>query len=463
MTEAPSERGSLPYVCAISIVAAMGGFLFGYDLAIFSGAVIFLEKAFRLSSAGLGFAAGSAILGCIAGAIAAVGVADRLGRNNAFFIAAATFAVSAVMTAVAGTFAVFCAFRCVGGVGVGLASVVSPMYIAEVSPARIRGRLVTLNQFAIVIGAIASIVVAYILASYVSDRTSWRWMFASECVPIVGFAIALPLIPQSPRWLLQKDRVEEASRVLTRIAGPDRARAELAAIGEALRAERGSLRDLLAPGVRTALLVAVALAFFQQWTGNSPIGIYAAKIFQQAGFEESADAIKQALIMHIFKLPCVIAAIWLVDRFGRRPLLLAGTAGMGIGAILLGALFASQARGLPVLAAMLLSVLAFETTMAPIAWLVMSEIFPTRLRAVGMGVASFVLWVSAYTVWQAFPSMAEFSEHRLGTWAGAFWFFAAVCAAAFAFAWKMVPETKGKTLEEIARHWVVGAAPPRRS
>jgi len=463
-TSSPSfpEEGRKFYVYAVSVVAAVGGFLFGYDLAILSGAVILLKKAFALSDAMLGFAAGSALLGCAAGSAGGGWLADRVGRKRSFFVAVVLFGVSAVGTAIPKTIGTFCLYRAVGGVGVGLASVLSPMYIAEVSPARIRGRLVTLNQLAIVVGAISSIAAAYLLARGLPDEVSWRWMFASELVPILVFAAGLTLIPRSPRWLFQRGRAEEAYRVLCMIDGRRNAEAAVKEIEEEVSLETGRFTELFAPGVRVALLIGVALAFFQQWTGASPMGIYAPVIFQEAGFKTTTGALSQALVMHLFNLPCVLLAMWLVDRFGRRPLLLGGTLFMAGSLVLVGLVFMTAIPKYLVLPGMILTMLSYNLTLAPLVWLIISEIFPIRLRGKGMGVAAVVLWLSCYAVWQAFPIMAEFAKEKAGSMAPVFWFFAFLCAAAFLFGWVAVPETKDRTLEEIAAGWVKRGGGRRR-
>jgi sugar porter (SP) family MFS transporter len=461
------------YVYLVSLIAAVGGFLFGYDLAVISGAQLFLQERFQLEPAQLGFATSSAILGCIIGPILGGTLSDAVGRRRTLIIAAALFGISAVGTALPKTILQFNVFRIIGGMGVGLASVVSPMYIAEIAPARIRGRLVTLNQFAIVIGSVGSIIVAYFLALYVSpghwnpdaflssyltEGNVWRWMFGLECVPILAFLIALNFIPQSPRWLMQKNRAHEALVVLTRIDGPASAEAEVKEISESLllesEAKAATLKELWLPGIRIALLVGIALAVFQQWSGANALGFYAPIIFREAGFQQASDALFQTVLMQLFNIFCVILALWLVGRFKRRPILLVGTYGMVVGLTVVGAVFALKAKGMFVLLAMLATMLAYQISLAPLAWLIISEIFPTRVRAKGMGIASICLWISCYTLLQTFPSIKYYLEHLSGSAAGMFCVYAVVCLVAFVFCFKMVPETKDKTLEEIAKAWL---------
>ncbi|MBI2843666.1 MAG: sugar porter family MFS transporter [Armatimonadetes bacterium] len=443
------ERLNKVYVYLVSAIAAVGGFLFGYDLSIISGAAIFLRREFDLNSFQMGLAMSSALIGCVIGPLFGGGLSDRFGRKRTLVLTSVLFGVSAVGTALPRNILEFDLFRIVGGVGVGLASVVSPMYIAEISPARIRGRLVTINQLAIVVGSLSSIIVSYFL----SFSESWRWMFASECAPVLLFAAGLAIVPESPRWLVQRKRLTEALDVLARIEDRERAELEVKEISSSLTRETSTLRELLRPGMRTALLIAVALAVFQQITGVSTLLFYTPIIFQRAGFEQASNAILQTIIVNVWNLSCTILALWLVDRLGRRPLLLFGTAAMGVGMILMGALFHLNLSGTYLLLVMFLCVGAYVVSLAPLAWLIMSEIFPTRIRGKAMAVASLSLWISAFVSVQAFPSLVEYLEKVAGSPAGAFWAYAVVCICAFIFGWRMVPETKGRTLEEIASSW----------
>lgn len=436
------------------MVAAVGGFLFGYDLAVISGAIIFLKKYFSLNPTQMGFAVSCAMLGCIAGPILGGTLSDRLGRKKTLMMTASLFAVGAVGTALCGGLWQFNAFRILGGIGVGLASVVSPMYIAEVAPARIRGGLVTLNQLAIVVGVIASYIVSYCL-SLSGGPEIWRWMFASACVPVILLLIGLSFVPESPRWLAGKNRKKEALSILIKIDGQESAAAELDDIAASLTERSGTFLELFKPGIRTALLIAVCLAAFQQFTGASPLSFYTPVIFQNAGFTSASSALQQSLIVNVWNLICTVFTIWFIDRFGRRPLLLGGTALMAVGLVLMGLFFYLHLSGYYVMAMMLFISAAYGASLAPLAWLIMSEIFPTQLRGRAMAVASVVLWVSAYTGAQIVPPLISFFERVQGTGAGVFWLFACVCVVAFLFSWRMVPETKGRTLEEIGRRWKV--------
>jgi SP family arabinose:H+ symporter-like MFS transporter len=268
--------------------------------------------------------------------------------------------------------------------------------------------------------------------------------------------VGLLFVPESPRWLVQKDRDTDALALLTRIAGAPEARTEITAIRKSMTQETGTLAELFAPGVRTALLVAVALAVFQQYAGVTVLQYYAPSIFQQAGFAEASEAIGVTLILNIWNLLCTVTALWLVDRLGRRPLLLQGLLGMALGHVLMGLFFHLHITGVAVPLVMMLSVAAYVTSIAPLAWLIMSEIFPNRIRGKAMALASTSLWVAAYTANLVFPVLTKSFDDRFGSTAGVFWLYAVVCLLAFWFSWGYVSETKGRTLEEIADSWAKG-------
>jgi len=438
-------------VYLIAMVAAVGGFIFGYDLAIISGAMIFLKSEFALSPNQLGFAIGCALLGCLIGPILGGTLADRLGRKRTLIIAAFLFGVSAIGTALPRNIYEFNIFRFVGGMGVGLASVISPMYIAEMSPARMRGRLVTINQLAVVVGLLSSGIVAYFL----SFGEHWRWMFASESAPILLFIVGLALVPESPRWMVQKNRLKEAMDVMTLIDGRQNAEVEMKEIAGATE-KKGTLAELVRPGMRIALIIACALAIFQQITGVSILLMYMPIIFQKAGFHQASDAIFQSMIVNIWNVLCTIAAMLVVDRIGRKPLLLLGTAGMAVGLALMGAFFHWQKTGVYVVLTMFICVGAYVVSLAPLAWLIMSEIFPNHLRGKAMGIASLCLWIACFLTARYFPPLVAHFESEYGTPASAFWLYAGISMLAFLFSLVVVPETKGRTLEEIGASWTKG-------
>lgn len=448
-----SSGGSMGYVLVLAGVAALGGLLFGYDTAVISGAIGFLRDRFQLDPWWTGWAASSALVGCIAGAASAGVLSDRLGRRNVLVWTAVAFFLSAVGSAVPRNLTEFILARILGGWGIGAASMLSPLYIAEVSPARIRGRLVSLNQLAIVSGMV---IVYYVNAQIASlgdtawnVTLGWRWMFGSEALPAAAFLVLLFFVPESPRWLTRQGREAEAAAVLARVGGSEHARQEMDEIRAAIAAEGGSLLDLVRPGVVAALGIAVALAIFQQITGINVVLYYAPEIFKSAGLDAS-KAINDTVLVGLVNMAFTLVAIWLVDRLGRKLLLLAGTAGMGASLALLGAAFYfHMEKGPWVLLCTLLYVASFASAMGPVVWVIMSEIFPTGIRGRAMSVATVCLWVFCYAVSQTFPVM-------LWLWGGAitFWFYAGICLAAILFIALAVPETKGKTLEEIERMWL---------
>jgi sugar porter (SP) family MFS transporter len=443
------ERSRRAFVVRIAVLAAIGGFLFGFDISIISGAIIFLQPEFHLSPMQEGFAVSSAAIGCIAGPLVAVGLSDSIGRRRALLVAALLIGGSAIGTALPRNMWEFCLFRIVGGIGVGLSSVVAPMYISEMSPAKWRGRLVSVNQLAIVVGLFSSIVASYVL----SFGGHWRWMFATECLPVLVWLVGLVSLPESPRWLMAKERPDEALDLLMKTEGPAEAPVALREIQESIGEETGTFGELFQPGIRKALLVAVVLAILQQMTGVSILLIYAPTIFESAGFHVASDAIWQATPLNIWNIICTVLAIWFVDLWGRRPLLLIGAAGMAVSLTLLGLCFHFGWSGYAVVAVMFLCVGAYVSSLAPLAWLIMSEIFPTRIRGRAMSIAGVALWCSLFTGSQFFPSLTAFFNDHYGSPAGVFWLFAGVCVFAFGFSWFMVPETKGRTLEAIAASW----------
>lgn len=444
------NRGDRLYVSLVSVVAATGGFLFGYDLAVVSGAIIFLQKQFDLNTYQLGFAIGSAQIGCIFAPFFAGPVSDRWGRKRALFAAALLFAIAAVGTALPRNMTEFNTFRILAGVAIGLASVVSPMYIAEVSPAAIRGRLVSMNQFAIVIGAMASYGVSYLY----SFSGNWRMMFACAAVPTLALMIGLLFIPESPRWLAQEGRFDDAFQVMSRIEGKASAQKEVEAIRTTIGEESGKWRELLSPGVRMALIVGVGLCLFQGWSGGSAVNFYAPLIFQKASSVGASRAIFETLLLNFSSLVFTTVALILVDVVGRRPLLLLGSAGMALALFFLGLGLYHGAPGIYIVIAVFVFNMFYQISVAPLAWLILSEVFPTRLRAKGQSAGTLAVWVSTYLSNQFLGPLMSYFEKTFGSVGPAFWIFAAVCILILVFGWKMVPETKQRSLEEIAGWWL---------
>jgi len=446
----PRDESNLNrYAFRIAMAAAIGGFLFGYDISIISGALIFLKSEFSLDPYQEGFAVSSAALGCILGPLVAAALSDKIGRRGTLVVSAILLFVASLGTALPNDMITFNAFRILGGVGVGLASVVTPMYIAEMAPARLRGRLVSVNQLAIVTGLFLAIVVSY----WFSFSGNWRWMFGSECLPALAWLGLLFALPESPRWLVEKGRDAAALGLLTKSEGVEQSGAALEEIKESLREEVGGWSELFQPGTRVALLVAVMLAIFQQVTGVSILLVYAPTIFMSAGFNLPSDAIWQAIPLNIWNIICTATAFWLVDRWGRRPLLLTGTAAMAVGLVFMGLCFHYHWTGYAVVVMMFLCVGAFVGSLAPLAWLIMSEIFPTRVRGRAMSIAGISLWIAFFATSQFFPYLRLYFEREYGSPAGVFWLFSGVSLFAMLFCWRLVPETKGRSLEAIAASW----------
>ena len=437
----------------------MGGLLFGYDTAVISGAIGFLRIHFQLSAAEMGWAASSALVGCIVGAGIAGVVSDYAGRRKAMIVAAVLFAASAIWSAFAPDVSQFAAARILGGIGVGMASMLSPLYIAEVSPAEIRGRLVSYNQLAIVGGILVVYFVNYFIEGLGTEawniEQGWRWMVGSETLPAVVFFFLLLSVPESPRWLLKQERTAEARVILRRVGGEDHAAHEIASIEAALQQETGSLSQLFQPGMRVAFAIGLILAILQQVTGINVFMYYAPEIFKQLGSGTSA-ALLQTILVGTFNLTFTVVAILTVDRLGRKPLMMIGSAGMGISLFAISAAAFSGDPGLWVLVFMLSYIASFAMSLGPVVWVVISEIFPTRIRGRAMGLATLALWGANYIVSQSFPILNEHPwlvEHFHHAFP--FWLYGAMCIVTVLFVWRFVPETKGKSLELIERLWEV--------
>lgn len=443
-----ADRGSLLYLCLIVLVAALGGLLFGFDTAVISGTIGFFRAEFGLTPAMVGWTASSALVGCMLGAMLAGVSSDLFGRKKVLLLSALLFTVSALWCGLARTAAELVAARILGGMGIGIASMLSPLYIAEVSPPRLRGRLVSLQQFAIISGILGAYFTnSLVLHTELSDPAKWRWMFALGAFPAAIFFVLLLLVPESPRWLVKQGVLDRARDILARVAGTEAADAEMAEIQLALAHEGGSLAELLRPGLRLALLVGIALAVFQQITGINAILYYAPEIFKSAGSEASA-AFNDTVWIGVVNMLFTIVAIGLIDHLGRKPLLIAGTIAMGMALVLVGVAFFCRVSGPGLLAVIVAYVAAFAASQGPVVWVIISEVFPTRIRGLAMSIATVCLWAACFLVSQTFPILVA----SVGS-AATFWIYAVMCALTVAFVWRFVPETKGKSLEEIERHW----------
>ena len=440
-------RANRAYSYRISLVAAIGGFLFGFDTAIINGAIVFLKRHFAWTEFQTEVAASSLLLGCVLGVSVAGALSDWLGRRRLLAGSAILFAVSSLATAIPNSLPQFCAARLVAGIAIGMASMLAPLYIAEISPADIRGRLVSLNQLAIVTGILVSYVVGWGLSGV--GESSWRWMFASAFVPSCLFVFALFFVPESPRWLAKEGREEESLSVLRRV-GETVPEQRLREIKATLAEESGSVADLFKPGMRRLLVIGISLAILQQVTGINTILYYGSIIFtEQVGEKSASAALFANVVIGAMNLVCTIAALFVIDRIGRKKLLLIASGGMGISLFALGALFrVSASAAIPILLLILCYVASFSIGMGPGVWVVLSELFPTKVRGRAMSLATIALWIACLVITLTFLSLV-----KAVTVSGAFWLYGALCAFTFFFVWRFTAETKGKTLEEIERSW----------
>jgi sugar porter (SP) family MFS transporter len=447
------------YIWAITLSAAMGGLLFGWDWVVIGGAKPFFERYFDIGDnpSLSGWANSCALLGCFVGATVGGACSDRFGRKPLLVGSAVLFAVTSIGIAVSTSFPAFIAWRIAGGVAIGLASSLSPLYIAEIAPPRVRGALVAVNQLTIVVGVLAAQLInwwivrdlppgaseAFIAESWFG-QTSWRIMFAVTAIPSIVFVIAMLAAPESPRWLAARGRKEAAERVLSRLGGPGYAHTGLKEIDATLRGgSAAKLADLLHPSLRRALVLGVTLAVFQQWCGINVIFNYAEEIFQAAGFDISTVLANIAWTGSV-NLVFTLLALRLVDRAGRRPLMLAGAGLLTLIYAALATAFAMGVGGVVALVLVLAAIAVYATTLAPVTWVVISEIFPNRVRGTAIAVAVGALWLASFALTFTFPVI----NAALGA-SGAFFLYAFVCAAGFVFVLKAMPETKGRALEDI--------------
>ena len=445
-------NSNLKFVSLISGIAAIGGLLFGFDTAVVSGAIGFMQQRFALDEFQVGWAVSSLIVGCIGGAAAAGLLSDRYGRKKAILAAAILFIVGSLGSAIAGTFSWYILARIVGGVGIGITSTLCPLYNAEISPAKYRGRLVALNQLAVVTG----IFVVYFINSYIAGlgdqawnvSTGWRWMFGVGVLPGILFLALLFFVPESPRWLIKQGRASEALPVLIKIHGEELAKQEVLDIKESYRQDAGPLRDLLRPGLRLALFVGIGLAVLQQITGINAVMYYAPEIFKATGAGTNASLV-QTILVGFINFAFTILSIWLIDKVGRKALLLVGSTVMTISLAAIGtAFYTGHTSGSLVLFFVLTYVAAFAVSLGPVVWVMLSEIFPNRYRGRATAIASMALWFADYVVSQSFPPLLSFAGPGV-----TFWGFGFMSLVTLLFTWKLVPETKGKTLEEMESLW----------
>ena len=448
------------YVWVISAAAALGGLLFGYDWVVIGGAKPFYETYFRLDSQELiGWANSCALVGCLAGSIVSGLISDRFGRKKLLILSALLFAVSSLLTGWAWSFSSFITWRILGGVAIGIASNVSPTYIAEVSPAMWRGRLVSLNQVTIVVGILGAQIVNWLIAQPVAvgatpeqiriswnGQVGWRWMFTAVAVPSLIFFFSSLFVPESPRWLAKNRKREQARATLVKIGDERYADDALIEIEAALAAEslHGVQRsELFSPAVLRILGIGVFLAVLQQWSGINVIFNYAEEVYRNAGYGISG-VMFNIVITGAINLVFTLAALGFVDRIGRRPLMLFGCAGIGISHLLIGIAYRAHVGGLLLLIFTLAAIGCYAMSLAPVTWVLISEIFPNRIRGAAVSIAVSALWIASFILTFTFPLIL----HAIGS-ASTFWLYAGICFIGFIFIWRRVPETKGRTLEQI--------------
>ena len=447
----------VPLIIAAS-VSTLGGFLFGYDNIVISGAIGFLSQLFHLDASGIGWAAGCALVGCIVGCGAAGPVADYLGKKKGLALCAVCFGLSSVGMLFAVNLRQFVLWRLIGGLGIGAASVISPNYIAEIAPTRVRGRCVTLYQLGIVVGILAAVFVNMLIQRMGDEvwniTTGWRWMFLAGIVPAILFGLMILPAVESPRWLMKMGRRDQAVDVLARMNGADAALREGTEIENALATEEGHLSELFTT-FRRPLLLGIMLAALQQVSGITPIFSFLPEIFRTAGTATS-DAFFQSVLVSLINLLFTLFALWLIDRAGRKTLILAGTGLQFVSLALVGWFYHVHGSGLAVLIFVMSFVAGHAFGNGVACWVIISEIYPTKVRGRGMSIATTALWLVGYLGNQLFPIM----QKHLGS-DGTFWAFSAgALLTLFLVGW-LIPETKGRSLEEITRLWIQEKASTR--
>jgi len=438
-------------------VSALGGLLFGYDNIVISGAIHYVALCFNLDAAGVGWAAGCALIGCTAGAAGAGAVVDRIGLKKGLGICAGCFALSSLGMWFAASLTQFVIWRLMGGLGIGAASIIAPMYIAEIAPARLRGRLVTLYQLGIVLGILAAVFVNMLIQRMGDETwntsTGWRLMFFVGIVPAVLFGVTIIPAVESPRWLMKIGRHEEALSVLSKINDRPTAVTESAQIQESLSIEEGHISELLTT-FRRPLLIGIMLAGFSQLSGITPLFSFLPEIFRSAG-NATGDAFYQSVLVSLVNLVFTLCALWLVDISGRKKLILAGTLLQTISFAWVGWFYHIHGSGWAVLIFVMTFVAGHAFGNGVACWVIISEIYPTKVRGRAMSIATTALWVVGYLGNQTFPLMQKYFGSD-----GTFWVFSSAALLNLLFVWWLVPETKGRTLEDITKFWAAGKSLP---
>jgi sugar porter (SP) family MFS transporter len=464
----PNSRPNTPanldygYVWLISVVAALGGLLFGWDWVVIGGAKPFFERFFQIqnNAALSGWVNSCALIGCLGGALTSGVLSDTFGRRRLLLASAALFAITSVGNGLAGSLGLFIFWRMLGGVAIGLASSLSPMYISEVAPAAMRGRLVSVNQLTIVVGVLmAQLINWWLVRGLPSGATDdfivhswfgqqgWRWMFALTAAPSLLFVLGMLAVPESPRWLISRGLTDRARAILARIGGDEYADVEIREVRAAMTQDSKEsgvrVADLFRPGLAKVLVLGIVLAIFQQWCGINVIFNYAEEIFRAAGYDISS-VLKNIAWTGSVNLVFTFVALGFVDRVGRRPLMLIGSFGLAAIYLVLGFCYHRHVTGLPVLLLVLAAIGFYAMSLAPVTWVVISEIFPNRIRGAAMSVAVMALWIACFLLTYTFPIL----NRNLGA-SGTFWLYGLICVLGGIFIAAKLPETKGKTLEEI--------------
>jgi len=443
-----------PLVYVAAAISALGGMLFGYDIGVISGAILFIKKQFSLSSSMEEIVVSSVLLGSLIGAAAGGALADRLGRRRLSIATAFVFCLGAAGAALAPDTAWLITARVVAGVAIGVASFVSPLYISEIAPVDIRGKLVSINQVALTSG----IVISYLIDYAFAPSEDWRWMFALAVIPAAAFGIGLFFIPDSPRWLAGRGHLDQAREVLKKIRSPEQMESEVNEIQSSVSQQKGDWSELFSKLLRSAMVVGIGLAIAQQITGINTVIYYAPTIFKFAGLSSASAAILASVGVGVINVVLTVVAMQLIDRVGRRPLLLISLAGMALSLFVLGGAFLlpqfKSVLGWIAVGSLMTYVGFFAVGLGPVFWLILSEIYPLRIRGRAMSVGTAANWLSNLIVALTFLTLTKVIGKP-----GTFWLYAAVTVGAWFFAWFLVPETKGKTLEQIEAHWRAGKHP----